>query len=81
MAHRELFLLRVILIDRDTYLEVSFKESTRIGRAKEEPTRIINLNFDSPVPPEIKKFFALFISKECRQILSRNYVLIKGTEK
>ena len=81
MAHRELFLLRVILIDRDTYLEVSFKESTRIGRAKEEPTGIINLNLDSPVPPEIKNFLALSISKERRQILSRNYFLIKGTEK
>ena len=38
----------------DTYLEVSFKESTRIGRAKEEPTKNINLNLDSPVPQEIK---------------------------
>ena len=28
----------------DTYLEVSIKESTRIGRAKVEPTESINLN-------------------------------------
>ena len=28
----------------DTYLEVSIKELTRIGRAKVEPTEIINLN-------------------------------------
>ena len=39
----------------DTYLEVSTKELTRIGRAKEEPTETINLNLDSPVVPEIKK--------------------------
>ena len=65
----------------DTYLEVSFKESNRIGRAKEEPTENINLNLDSPVSSEIKKFGALSISKERRQILSRNYFLIKGIEK
>ena len=40
----------------DTYLEVLLKESTRIRRAKEEPTANINLNLDSPVPPENKKF-------------------------
>ena len=39
----------------DTYLEVSIKESTRIKRAKEKPIEIINLNLNSPVPPEIKK--------------------------
>ena len=65
----------------DTYLEVSFKESTRTGTAKGEPTEIINLNLDSPVQPEIKKLWALSIIKEQRQILSRNYFLIKGTEK
>ena len=64
-----------------TYLEVLIKESTKIGTAKEEPTEIINLNLDSPVPPEIKKFGALSISNERRQILSRNYFLITGKEK
>ena len=68
-------------ISYDTYLEVSFKESTRTGRAKEEPTEIINLNLDSPVPPEIKANLALAITEEHRQILSRNYFLIKGKEK
>ena len=28
----------------DTYLEVSIKELTRVGRVKVEPTEIINLN-------------------------------------
>ena len=65
----------------DTYLEVSINESTRIGTAKEEPIEIINLNLDSPVPPEIKKLWVLSVSKECLQILSRNYFLIKGKEK
>ena len=66
-----------IEIDYDTYLEVSIKESTRIGRAKEEPTETITLNLGSPVPPEIKKFMALSICRERRQILSRNYFRIK----
>ena len=34
-----------------TCLEVPIKESTRIGRPKEESIEIINLNLDSPVPP------------------------------
>ena len=62
-------------------LEGSIKESTRIGRAKEEPIEIINLNLDSPVPPEIRKFWASSIIKERLQILSRNYFLMKGNEK
>ena len=33
-----------IKIVYQTYLEVSFKESTRSGRTKEESTEIINLN-------------------------------------
>ena len=37
-----------------TYLEVSIKESTKIGRAKKEP---IDLNLDSPVSLEITKFW------------------------
>ena len=37
-----------------TYLEVSIKELTRIGREKEEPIEIFDLNLDSPVLPEIK---------------------------
>ena len=40
----------------DSYLKVSIKESTRTGRAKEEPIEIVNLLLDSPVSPEIKKF-------------------------
>ena len=64
-----------------TNLEVSIKELTRIGRAKEEPIKIINLNLDSPVPPEIKKYWALSVIKERLQILSRNYILIKGKKK
>ena len=55
------------------------KELTRIGRAKEEPIDIINLNLDSPFPPEIEKF--LSVSKERLQILSRNYFLVKGKKK
>ena len=39
-----------------TNLKVSIKELTRIGRAKEEPIKIINLNLDSPVSPEIQNF-------------------------
>ena len=35
-----------IKIVYQTYLEVSFKESTRSGRTKEESTEIINLNVD-----------------------------------
>ena len=62
-------------------LEGSIKEPTRIGRAKEEPIEIINLNLDSPVPPEIRKFWASSINKERLQILSRNYFLMKGKEK
>ena len=41
-----------------TYLKVLIKKLTRIGRAKEEPIEIINLNLDSPVSPEITKFWA-----------------------
>ena len=84
MVHGELFLLRVILIGSivyDSYLEGSIKESTRIGRAKEEPIEIINLNLDSPVSPEIRKFWASSIYKERLQILSRNYFLMKIKEK
>ena len=33
----------------DSYVEGSIKESTRIGRAKEKPIEIINLNLDSCV--------------------------------
>ena len=57
----------------DSYLEGSIKESTRIGRAKEESIEIINLNLDSPVSPEIR---ASSINKERLQILSRNYFLM-----
>ena len=57
----------------DSYLEGSIKESTRIGRAKEEAIEIINLNLDSPVSPEIR---ASSINKERLQILSRNYFLM-----
>ena len=62
----------------DSYLEGSIKESTRIGRAKEESIEIINLNLDPPVSPEIR---ASLINKERLQILSRNYFLKKGKEK
>ena len=64
-----------------SYLEGSIKESTRIGRAKEEPIEIINLNLDSPVSPEIRKFWASSINKERLQILSKNYFLMEGKEK
>ena len=40
-----------------TYLEVSVKELTTNGRAKKEPSEIINLNLDSPVSPEITIFW------------------------
>ena len=62
----------------DSYLEGSIKESTRIGRAKEESIEIINLNLDPPVSPEIR---ASSINKERLQILSRNYFLMKGKER
>ena len=62
----------------DSYLEGSIKESTRIGRAKEESIEIINLNLDPPVSPEIR---ASSIKKERLQILSRNYFLMKGKKK
>ena len=62
----------------DTYLQVSRKETTRIGRTKEKPTETVNLNLDLPVPPEIKKIWELSICKERHQILSRNYFIIKG---
>ena len=65
----------------DTYLKVSIKESTRIRRAKEEHVEIINLNLNSRVPPAIKRFWPLSVSKECLKILPRNYFLIKGKEK
>ena len=42
-----------IEIDYNIYLKVLIKESTRIGRAKEEPIETINVNLDSPVAPEI----------------------------
>ena len=56
------------------------KELTTIGRAKKEPIEIINLNLDSPVSTEIAKFWAFSVRKEQLQILSRNYLLIKGKE-
>ena len=62
----------------DSYLEGSIKESTRIGRAKEESIEIINLNLDPPVSPEIR---ASSINKERLQTLSRNYFLMKGKER
>ena len=65
----------------DSYLEGSIKESTRIGRTKEEPIEIINLDLDSPVSPEIRKFWASSISKEHLQVLSKNYFLMKRKEK
>ena len=61
-----------------THLKVLIKKLTRIGRAKEEPIEIINLNLDSPVSPEITKFWAFSVRKEPLQILSRNYFIIKG---
>ena len=64
-----------------SYLEVSIKESTRIGRAKEESFEIIILNLDVPVPLEIKTFWASSVNRKCIQILSRNYFLMKGKEK
>ena len=57
------------------------KKLSIVGVAKEEPIEIINLNLDSPVSPEITKFWAFSIRKERLQILSRNYFLIKGKEK
>ena len=60
-----------------TYLKVSIKELTRIGRAKKEPIEIINLNLDSGVSPEITNFLGILRL----QILSRNYFLVKGKEK
>ena len=70
-----------IVIACYTYPEISIKELTRIGRAKEEPIEIINLNLDSPVSTEVRKFWAFSIRKERLQILSRNYFLIKGKRK
>ena len=64
-----------------TYIEVSIKELTRIGRAKEEPIETINLNLDSPVSTEITKFWAFSVRKERLQILSKNYFLTKGKKK
>ena len=64
-----------------SYLEGSIKESTRIGRTKEEPIEIINLDLDSPVSPEIRKFWASSINKERLQILSKNYFLMNRKEK
>ena len=40
----------------DSHLENSIKESLRMQRAIEELIEIMNLNLDSPVPSEIKKF-------------------------
>ena len=65
----------------DTYLEVSIKESTRIGRTKENFFEIIDLNLDLLVPPEIKTFWTSSVNRERLQILSRNYFLMKGKEK
>ena len=70
-----------IVIACYTYPEVSIKELTRTGRAKEEPIEIINLNLDSPVSTEVRKFWAFSIRKERLQIFSRNYFLIKRKEK
>ena len=63
-----------------TYLKFSIKELTRIERAKWEPIEIINLNLDSPVSPEVTKFWVFSVRKERLQILSRNYFLIKEEE-
>ena len=65
----------------DSYLKGSIKESTKIVRAKEEHVEIVNLNLDSPVPPEIRMLWAWYINKESLQILSRNYFLMKGKKK
>ena len=65
----------------DSYLEVSIRESTTVGRSKQETIEIINVNLDSPVPPEIKKFGASSINKEHLKLPSRNYFLMKGKEK
>ena len=69
-----------IEIMNDSYLEVSIKESTRIGRAKEEFFEIINLNLDLPVPPEIKAFWVSSVNRERLQIFTRNYFLMKRWE-
>ena len=47
----------------DSYLENSVKESLRTQRAIDEPIKRINLNLDSPVPSEIKNFWASPINK------------------
>ena len=65
----------------DSYVDVSIKESTRIGRAKKEFFEIINLNLESPVPSEIKTFRASSVNREHLQIFSRNYFLMKRKEK
>ena len=41
----------------DSYLKNSIKESIRIQRATEMPIKTMNLNLDSSVPLEIKKFW------------------------
>ena len=48
----------------NSYLKNSIKESLRMQRAIEEPIEIMNLNLDSPVPSEIKKFWAPSVNKE-----------------
>ena len=55
---------KIIKIVYDSYLESSSKESQRMQRAIEEPIEIMNLNLDSPVSSEIKKFWVSSVNKE-----------------
>ena len=64
----------------DSYLEISIKESLRVIRATQEPIEIVNLNLESPIPPEMEKFWASSTNKGNLQILSRSYFIKEAKE-
>ena len=73
----------------DSYLENSVKESLRTQRAINKPIKRIDLNLDSPVPSEIKKFWASLITKDtlatvffyCRSKRSTKNTVLTGNDR
>ena len=63
----------------DSYLEDSIKECERMRRNAEiEPLEYVELSLSSPIPVQIKRFWACSKNKENLQLLSRQFFIQKA---
>ena len=66
----------------DSYIENSIKESTRASRSNDvKPITYVNLLLESPLPVELKRFWASSENNAELQILSREFFKQKTEEK